>query len=643
MTRLPTLFALAAFVLAALASAGAGLGLAVAMERHNARQVAEALNQEGIAWADLSVDGLRLHLAGSAPTEAARLRALQVAGGIVRPERITDDITVSRRQGVVAPVFRLEVMRNHDDISIIGLVPLALGEDALIERLQGLGSAVAVAEMIQTSDHAIPPGWEAAVDFAIAALGRLPVAQVSVTAGRIEVHALVESAEMRERLTAALRADAPRGAVLALDLVAPRPVIAPFAFRLSLSPGAGARLESCAADSETARDRILRAVAAAGVGGRPVCAIGIGAPTPRWDRAVEIAVQELAGLGAGLIAFSDADVLLEVPHDVAQSAFDRAVARLETQLPDVFTLSARRLDAPEDDGPQNGPVEFVATLSAEGGVLVTGRLPDTRIREAVSAFARARFGSEAVTMETRLYDGLPGGWSVRVLTGLEALAELHSGEVVIQPALVRVTGVSGNPDASSQVTRILADTLGADGTYRLDIRYDESLDPVAGAPTPESCEAAIAEILSRGKITFAPGSATLDSDSRAILDEIAEVLRDCGELELEVAGHTDSQGREETNQRLSQSRAEAVVNALMARRVLVSGMVPRGYGPSMPIADNSTEAGREANRRIEFRLIRPEPEAAPLDPALEAELEFEPQPVTDATVRPRARPARPSN
>jgi OOP family OmpA-OmpF porin len=60
------------------------------------------------------------------------------------------------------------------------------------------------------------------------------------------------------------------------------------------------------------------------------------------------------------------------------------------------------------------------------------------------------------------------------------------------------------------------------------------------------------------------------------------------------------------NQELSQSRADSVLNELRARRVLTGSFTAKGYGETRPIQDNDTEAGREANRRIEFRLIRPD-------------------------------------
>lgn len=75
---------------------------------------------------------------------------------------------------------------------------------------------------------------------------------------------------------------------------------------------------------------------------------------------------------------------------------------------------------------------------------------------------------------------------------------------------------------------------------------------------------------------------------------------------MEIGGHTDSQGRETMNQTLSQARAEAVLDALLAEEVLTSFLSAKGYGEALPIADNSTEEGRALNRRIEFKLVEPE-------------------------------------
>ena len=68
-----------------------------------------------------------------------------------------------------------------------------------------------------------------------------------------------------------------------------------------------------------------------------------------------------------------------------------------------------------------------------------------------------------------------------------------------------------------------------------------------------------------------------------------------------MAGHTDSQGSENSNAELSRSRAQAVLAAMGEAGIDTARMTARGYGESEPVDSNDTEAGREANRRIEFR------------------------------------------
>jgi OOP family OmpA-OmpF porin len=151
----------------------------------------------------------------------------------------------------------------------------------------------------------------------------------------------------------------------------------------------------------------------------------------------------------------------------------------------------------------------------------------------------------------------------------------------------------------------LATKLGEAQEFEVDVTYQEKLDPVAGIPEPAECEADVRQIVSTGQISFEPGSATIDASTLDTMDKIAELLKTCGDIRLEIQGHTDSQGREEMNLALSQSRAQSVLNELRARRVLTSSFSAKGYGESLPLQDNDTEEGREANRRIEFKLIRP--------------------------------------
>ena len=242
----------------------------------------------------------------------------------------------------------------------------------------------------------------------------------------------------------------------------------------------------------------------------------------------------------------------------------------------------------------------------------------------VESFARARFGVDKVYMAARQEaEGLPEAWPVRVLAGLSALSEVDHGTVTVLADALTLSGTSGNPDARAEIARLMAEKLGEGADISLDVSYDERLDPLADLPTPDECIRRIEVILAADKITFAPGSTAVEGESARVVDDIAEVLRDCGDVDMrvEIAGHTDSQGREEMNLELSEARALAVLEALADRRVRIGRITSKGYGETVPIADNDTEEGREANRRIEFRLIAGEGEGEGQDNAADAEAE----------------------
>ncbi len=278
---------------------------------------------------------------------------------------------------------------------------------------------------------------------------------------------------------------------------------------------------------------------------------------------------------------------------------------LSSNLPEVFSLHAVLTPKPDQNAEAVVP-EFTANLSDKGMLDMRGRLGDELSRDAVDSYARARFGTKSVHTATRITPDMPKGWPVRVLAALEALGELSSGQAVVRQDTMEIGGLTGSTDARDTVSRILSSKLGNGQKFTLNIRYDEKLDPLLGLPTPEECVENINKLLTAHKINFEPGSAEFTSDAGKTLDQIAEIMKQCADVPMEIGGHTDSQGREEMNLDLSEKRADAVVAALMERRILTGNLSAVGYGETVPIADNETEAGRETNRRIEFRLVTPE-------------------------------------
>ncbi|NCO86667.1 MAG: OmpA family protein [Rhodobacterales bacterium] len=605
--RLSSFFVvLIAFVVAGFASVFAARATVAVVEGRSVVAVQESLLDQRHDWVRVQGDGLQVILEGEAPSEAVRFRAMSIAGGIVDASRVIDNMSVMDTAGIAPPDFAIEILRNDSGVSLIGLIPTATDRDEILAEVGRIAGSLPVTDLLQEADYPVPDGWRRALTYALRALAQLPRAKISVAADAVSIDAISDSVEQKRRLETDLARTAPAGMRLALSISAPRPVITPFTVRF-VRGADGARFDACAADTEEAQRKIIAAAVAAGVSGQVACPLGLGVPSRSWGDAVARGIAALDALGGGTLTFADTDVVLVATEATTQADFDRVVGELANALPDVYALESE-LPRPAEVT-ADGPPQFTVTLSPEGQVQLRGWVPDELINTTARNFAMARFGRHEVTMGTRISEGLPPGWAVRVLAGIEALSMLSNGSVVVQPDLMTVRGNTGDPEANALITRLMIDKLGQNADLAIDVTYVEALDPVAGLPTAEECVAEILAVTEARKITFDPGSATITAVAQPVIDDIADILRRCAELRLQIAGYTDSQGRDEMNLALSQQRADAVLDALRARRVPVASFSAIGYGEADPIADNETEGGREANRRIAFSLIVPEPVA----------------------------------
>lgn len=103
-------------------------------------------------------------------------------------------------------------------------------------------------------------------------------------------------------------------------------------------------------------------------------------------------------------------------------------------------------------------------------------------------------------------------------------------------------------------------------------------------------------------VTFAVNSTTITPAMREVLDGVAQSMIDYPNSLIDVMGHTDATGSDSYNLDLSRRRAESVSNYLVSRGVARARIEAIGYGEQYPVADNTTEAGRAANRRVEIRI-----------------------------------------
>lgn len=578
------------------------------IERGTEQHLVTILNDAEEGWATIRSDGFKVIVGGLAEDEAARFRTVQLISGAVHKNRILDKTSVSQPDGLSPPRFSLEILRNVDRASLIGLIPTSTGRDAILDRVRNLHPDMQITDMLELADYTAPDGWESSVEFGLEQLKEIARSKVSITPNRIHVTAVSDTPEGQETLKQSLARGKPETLNLVLDISAPRPVITPFIFRLKVS-GKQGTLETCSADTNHSRSRIIRALARVNLTKDISCDVGLGVPTTDWSTAVIQSIDALVELGSATVTFKDSDISLIVDHTVSQKQFDRTIGLLENTLPDLFSLKATLTPKPLAEGEAGGEVlpDFSATKSPEGIVELRGRLPDQLRKDAVTAYAASLFDKENIYNQTRIVEGLPDNWTLRSMAGLEALSHLHNGSLSVLPDAITIKGKSSQKDISSTVSRIFTTRIGTDGTYNIDVVFDENLVKTKEDSTvlsDEACETFVINILATRKIDFAPSSSTIETQSQSVIDEIANALVQCPDARFEISGHTDSQGSEESNMVLSQGRADAVLTALLDRRILTSKMISKGYGETRPIANNETEEGRAQNRRIEFRLIK---------------------------------------
>ena len=105
-------------------------------------------------------------------------------------------------------------------------------------------------------------------------------------------------------------------------------------------------------------------------------------------------------------------------------------------------------------------------------------------------------------------------------------------------------------------------------------------------------------------ILFDTGKATIKPESVSVMVDIIQILNEYPNAKFTVEGHTDSVGSSESNQRLSEARANSVLRFLINEGISSSRLTAIGFGEEKPIASNATRSGRQQNRRVEINLVK---------------------------------------
>ncbi len=277
--------------------------------------------------------------------------------------------------------------------------------------------------------------------------------------------------------------------------------------------------------------------------------------------------------------------------------------------------------------------------AAEGQILFEGEVPDEATKTALATLATRLFPDRRLDDRTTLRTGNSRKWAKAAEAGLGSLARLRSGEVRLSGQRLAVTGEAAEESA---VAALRQDLIGLPPGYAardaIEVRTEAMIkaeqeaarraeaERIAAeqkrreeeeaarqtqlaALTPQKraevdrCQTLMSTAAKDGVINFDRASAELDEDSLPTLGKLAEVANTCPRLRIDIRGHTDAEGTPERNQRLSERRAQAVVEYLTKSGVSVDRLATFGYGATRPVAPNDTPDSRAKNRRIEFIVI----------------------------------------
>ena len=238
-----------------------------------------------------------------------------------------------------------------------------------------------------------------------------------------------------------------------------------------------------------------------------------------------------------------------------------------------MSSNSLQLDLPPDDHPSVIPWVVVIVAFAILLLLVSQLL--TRIPASLQ-----QQGSVVVSSAEQAahYDGISVSANGRELQLSGSINVDHP----VQPLIDQLSRINGVQDVTQTLTIV-------DPAVQMQEAADQYVKALAAIDT--------------SVVAFQPGSVSFTPDSDAALSQLLSLLKTYPDGLVRIEGHTDNTGPDTVNLRVSRDRAAAVASFLIARGVRADRLLVKGYGATQPIADNTTDAGRARNRRIEVSPV----------------------------------------
>jgi outer membrane protein OmpA-like peptidoglycan-associated protein len=527
-----------------------------------------------------------------------------------------------------------------NQLALSGYVPSEKLREDLFAQVKKSFPKIAIVDRMEVADGA-PEGWATSVVGALAGLAQLKEGTADISGRSVALAGVAADEAAAETARGVFRKDVPKAFKLSdtITFLKPTlPVAAPFVTTIEARSDAVELTGSVPSDA--ARAAIVEAIKAR-LPGRTIndrMQIAAGAPDG-WQSCLTAAIAGIGRLGGGSARLSDRQA------SVSGETTDEALA---SAVPGEVRASANRacetdvkialLAEPEPN------LTWRAVRGAEGEVVMEGDVPNAAIRADLLRSAGAYFPGASVVDRMTIANAKSQKWGKVADLGLRSLGRLRRGEAVLSRQELLVRGEASDTAVAASIKEQIGRDLarGYTGRDQIDVRSDAALwaeaeakkkaeaqriadeaearrkaeeaaavkaapAPPAAAPVPDPraaaalrCQTLLRSAASEGTIQFERAKADIDRKSLPTLNELAKIANSCPEFQITIDGHTDAEGTDERNQRLSDRRARAVADYLIKAGVAEGRLTTAGYGATQPVAPNDTPQNRAKNRRIEF-------------------------------------------
>jgi OmpA-OmpF porin, OOP family len=225
-------------------------------------------------------------------------------------------------------------------------------------------------------------------------------------------------------------------------------------------------------------------------------------------------------------------------------------------------------------------------------IVVEGVVPNEASKQAILNKMRVVYTDSEIVDKIQVRPvSAPNGWSDSVTKVITPdLKKVKQGKLEVKGTQIQLTGKMSDVNEIQPVTSMYQTLVVPPYRFNAQLSVNFAEQKI------------IDDALKNRIIEFESGSAVLVETGTKILDEMVVALNKVQGKNVKIIGHTDSSGHAQKNLQLSQARADAVKQYLIAKGIQQTRLTTAGLGSSKPVADNTTPEGRKKNRRIEFEV-----------------------------------------